>query len=173
MNLHSIVAWMLRNSLLETKTSDIALVSSKEFLDIHATIKCRFILKRVRDMIRTCSQMDRTDRYSEHSSIIWPVWLNSSVFVYELSGCRFKPRCSHLNFRFRVCFEQRVPFRRKHARHGLTWSRQACNLVESFFEWILVLKKHAERPYCIIKALVFSYFGKSVFSLAILQKTWK
>ena len=34
-------------------------------------------LKRVRDMTRTYSQMHRTDKYSEHSSIIWPVWPNS------------------------------------------------------------------------------------------------
>ena len=59
-----------------TLTSDIAPVSSKEFLDIHATIECGFTLKRVRDMIRTYGQMNRTDKYSQHSSIIWPVWLN-------------------------------------------------------------------------------------------------
>ena len=45
-------------------------------LDIQATIECGFTLKRVRDMIRTYSQMHRTDKYSQHSSIIWPVWLN-------------------------------------------------------------------------------------------------
>ena len=28
----------------------------------------------------------------------WPVWLNSWVFVYELSGCGFKFSCSHLNY---------------------------------------------------------------------------
>ena len=38
--------------------------------------ECGFTLKGVRDMIRTYSQMHRTDKYSEHSSIIWPVWLN-------------------------------------------------------------------------------------------------
>ena len=32
-------------------------VSSKEFLDIKATIKCGFTLKHLRDMIRTYSQM--------------------------------------------------------------------------------------------------------------------
>ena len=76
-NLHSIIAWMSRNSLLETgaksqvlvsftnkevvglnlvavtETPDIAPVSSKEFLDIQATIRCRFTLKHARDMIRT------------------------------------------------------------------------------------------------------------------------
>ena len=41
--------------------------------------------------------MPRTDKYSQHSSIIWPVWLNGSVFVYELSGCGFESSCSHLN----------------------------------------------------------------------------
>ena len=39
--------------------------------------------------------MHRTDKYSQHSSVIWPVWLNGCVFVYELSGCGFKSRCSH------------------------------------------------------------------------------
>ena len=38
------------------------------------------------------------------------VWLNGWVFVYELSGCGFEPHCSHLNFRFGVCFEQGVPW---------------------------------------------------------------
>ena len=65
-------------------------VSSKEFLDIQANMECRFTLKRVRDMIRTYSQMHCTDKYSQHSSIIWPVWLNGWVFVYEVSGCMFK-----------------------------------------------------------------------------------
>ena len=35
-----------------------------------------FTLKHLRDMTRTDSQMHRTDKYSEHSSIIWPVWPN-------------------------------------------------------------------------------------------------
>ena len=41
-------------------------------------------------------------------SQIWPVWLDGWVFVYELSGCRFDSRCCHLNFRYRVCFEQEL-----------------------------------------------------------------
>ena len=43
--------------LLEKILPDIAPVSSKEFLDIQATIECGFTLKRVRDMIRTYSQI--------------------------------------------------------------------------------------------------------------------
>ena len=37
-------------------TSDIAAVSSKEVLDIQATIECGFTLKHVRDMIKTYIQ---------------------------------------------------------------------------------------------------------------------
>ena len=61
--------------LLEvTETSDIAPVSRKGFLDIQASIDCRFDLKRVRDMIITYSQMHRTDKHPQRSSIILPVW---------------------------------------------------------------------------------------------------
>ena len=59
-----------------TQISDFALASSKEFLDIQANIESGFTLKRVRDMKRTCSQMYPTDKYSEHISLIWPVWPN-------------------------------------------------------------------------------------------------
>ena len=38
-----------------TSPSDFAPASSKEFLEIQATIECGFTLKRVRDMTRTCS----------------------------------------------------------------------------------------------------------------------
>ena len=61
-------------------------------------------------MTRTYSQMHHTGKYSEHSSIIWPVWPNGSVFVYELSGSGFESSCSHLNFRFHACFDQGVPW---------------------------------------------------------------
>ena len=40
----------------------------------------------------------------------WSVWLNGWVFVNELSGCAFESSCCHLNFRFRTCFEQGVPW---------------------------------------------------------------
>ena len=46
--------------------------------------------------------------YSQHCSIIWPVWLNGWVFVCELSGCGFKSRCTYLNFGYGTCFERRV-----------------------------------------------------------------
>ena len=39
------------------------------------------------------------DKFSQHSSIIGPVWSNGWVFVYELSGCGFVSRCLHLLFK--------------------------------------------------------------------------
>ena len=78
-----------------TFQSGSTLYSCLNFKELLA-IECGFTLKRVRDMIRTYSQMHRTDKYSQHSSIIWPVWQNGSVFVCELSGCGFESSCSHL-----------------------------------------------------------------------------
>ena len=56
------------NSPIDKKISvlnETISVMSKEFLDIQANIECRFTLKRVHDMIRTYSQMYRTDKYSQ------------------------------------------------------------------------------------------------------------
>ena len=44
------------NPVAVSQTSDMALVLSKEFLDIQATIECRFTLKLARDMLKTYSQ---------------------------------------------------------------------------------------------------------------------
>ena len=44
--------------------------------------------------------MHRTDKYSQHSSIALPVWLNGSVFVYKLSGCGFKSSYSDNRYLF-------------------------------------------------------------------------
>ena len=67
---------MSSNPVAVTQTSDIGPVLSKEFFDIQATIECRLTLKRVREMIRKYSQINHADKYSHHSSIISPVWLN-------------------------------------------------------------------------------------------------
>ena len=68
--------------------------------------------------------MHRTDKSSQHSSIIWPVWENGWVFIYELSGCGFVSSCGHLNLRFCTCFEQRVPW---HSGNYRVWIRsEAC-----------------------------------------------
>ena len=102
-------ATCFRLNLHSIDFSDIPPVLSKEFLDIQATIQCRFTLKRVDDMIITYSQMQRTDKYSQHCSITWSVWVNGWVFLYRQSGCGFESHC-HLNFRYRPSFEQGVPW---------------------------------------------------------------
>ena len=84
----------------------LSYVVSKEFLGIQVTIEFGFTLKGVRDIIRADSQMHRTDKCSQHSSVIWSVWLNGWVFVYKISGCGFESRCSQLNFGYSACFEQ-------------------------------------------------------------------
>ena len=96
--------------LAVTQTEDLASSLSKEFLIIQASIECRFIMKRIRDMIRTYSQMHRTDKYSQYNSIIWPFWRKSWRFVYEVSGGVSESSSSHLNFRFGACFEKGVPW---------------------------------------------------------------
>ena len=44
------------------------------------------------------------------SSLLLPLPPNGWVLVYEPSGCGFESRCCHLNVRYRVCFEQGVPW---------------------------------------------------------------
>ena len=80
----------------------------RNFLIFRRTIECGFTLKLECDMIKTYSQMHHTDKYSQHSSIIWSVWLNGWVFVYELSECGFKSHCSLLKLRYGACIKQGV-----------------------------------------------------------------
>ena len=42
--------------------------------------------------------MHNTYEYSQHSSIISPVWLNGWVFVHKLSGFCFESSNSNLNY---------------------------------------------------------------------------
>ena len=44
--------------------------------------------------------MHPTDKYSEHSSIIWPVWPNGLVFFYEQNCSGFESSCSQLHKHF-------------------------------------------------------------------------
>ena len=83
---------------------------SRSSLTFRQTIECGISLKLVRDMIIIYSQMYRTEKYSQRSSIVLPVWLNGWVFVYELSGYRFESRCCQLNFRYGACFKQVAPW---------------------------------------------------------------
>ena len=57
-----------------TSSSDFA--SSKEFLDIQATIECGFTLKRVRDMTRTYSHFNDHKAFIEYSNDMHGVYKN-------------------------------------------------------------------------------------------------
>ena len=59
-----------------TSPSDFAPASSKEFLDIQATIECGFTLKRVRDMTRTYSQRQCKTGKTIRRRIQKPVYWN-------------------------------------------------------------------------------------------------
>ena len=61
-----------------------------------------------------------------------PVWPNGWVFVHELSGSGFESSCSHLNLRFRTCFEQGVPWHSGNYRVWVwnpyvTWQEHTAN----------------------------------------------
>ena len=102
--------WLwVRIPLLSLKLQIWRLLRARSSLTFRQAIECRFSLKLVRDMIITYSQIHLTNKYSKHSSIIWPVWLNGRVFVYELSGCGFESHCCHLNFGYGSCFKQGDP----------------------------------------------------------------
>ena len=95
--------WLwIRIMLLSLKLQIWRLLSARSSLTFKQIIECGFTLKLVQNIIITHCQMHRTDEYSQHSSIVWLVWLNGWVFVYKLSGCGFKSRCCHLNFRKNV-----------------------------------------------------------------------
>ena len=80
-----------------TELSDIAPVSNKEFLCIQEIAECRFTLNA--SVIRQKhSQLEPKDNYSQHSPVVWPVWLNGQVSVQELSGCGFESCCSYYFF---------------------------------------------------------------------------
>ena len=104
---YPIVAWMSRYSLLEisvisciSDSNGIKKHSSKEFefFDIQTTCSVDSLWY-ARYKITTYSQSQCTDKYSQHSSIIWPVWLKNIVFVCKLSGCGIESCCCHWSFR--------------------------------------------------------------------------
>ena len=96
--------WLwVRIPLLSLKFQIWCLLRAKSSLTFRQTIECKFTLKLLRDMIITYSKVHRTDKYSQHTSIIifffnWPVWLNGRVSSKELSDRGFESRCCHLIF---------------------------------------------------------------------------
>ena len=85
-------------------------LEARSLLTFKQTIEWGFTLKLICDMAITYIQMHHIDKYSQRSWVIWPGWLNSSVFVYEVSGCEFQFRCCYLNFRYGGYLKQGVPW---------------------------------------------------------------
>ena len=59
------------------------------------------------------------------------------VFAYELSGCRFESRCSHVNSRYRPCFGQGVPWLSGNYKmwiHSKTRTRHMTRICRQFTE---------------------------------------
>ena len=110
MSVHLRTKWFYgRISLLSLKPQIWHLLRATSSVTFRQTTEWGFTLKLLRDRIITYRLMHDTDKYSQHSSIIWPFWRNDWVFIYELSGCWFESRCSHLNLRYVTCFQQSVP----------------------------------------------------------------
>ena len=80
------------------------------------SLNVKELLARSRREIRSLSDCNwnRTQnhlvRKQTLSHLAQLVKVSGWVFVYELSGSGFKSSCSRLNFRFRACFEQGVPW---------------------------------------------------------------
>ena len=110
-------------------------------LAFRQTIECGFTLKRVCDMIITYSQMDQTVKFYNRL-IVWSVWLNSWVFLYELSDCESQSLCSHLNVRYHSCFEQGVPWHSGNNRERIqskahTWPCNKTHTLKSVSKYLV------------------------------------
>ena len=60
---------------------------------LYSCLNVKELLARCRCEIWSLSDCNWT---RTHNHLVWPVWLNGWVFVYELSGCGFESSCSHL-----------------------------------------------------------------------------
>ena len=93
------------------------------------------------------------------------------MLVYELSGCGFESSCSHLNFRFRACFEPGVPWHSGSYRVGIhsemrTWHNKniqliPLHLINSAFG--ISFKFHLNLDFNNSKILTFPSFYKQLF----------
>ena len=91
---------LLMSLMAVTYTSDFEPALIKEFYGIHAIIECGLTLDHLCIMIKTYN----------HITIFLPLWLRGDLFVDELNGCGFESSVIQSYFRFRVCFEQGIPW---------------------------------------------------------------
>ena len=64
-------------------------------------------------------------RMSRNSCLKQAQYLKFKWLQLELNNCGFEPCCSHLNFRYRICFEQDVPW---HSGNYRVWIRSAMHM---------------------------------------------
>ena len=70
------------------------------------------------------------------------------VLVYELTGCGVRSTCSHLKFRFCVCFEQGVPWHSGHYRMRIH-SETVRDMTRTYIQWeIECLEKALDFVFC-------------------------
>ena len=89
------------------------------------------------------------------------------MFLYELNGCGFESSCSHLNFRFCACFEQRVPWHSDNYRVWIhsetrTWRDKNIQLHTFFFEAVVSVMS-----FCQQKCVTFFHVSITSFKLPI------
>ena len=100
------------NLVAVTQTSDIAPVSNEEFLDIQATIECRFTLKCVRDLIITYSHYQMAlakwsswgKKYVRLDIILEIFWFSRQAYLKRVDGIVLQ---SHTIFGCRDPIEER------------------------------------------------------------------
>ena len=97
LSVHLRTKWLwFRIPLLSLKLQIWHLLEERSSMTFKETRECGFTLKLVRNMITTLKQMHCPDKNSQHSLIIWPVWLNVWKLVCELSDWGFKYCYCHL-----------------------------------------------------------------------------
>lgn len=86
-------------------------------------------------MIKVQESMYLTDKNSQNSSVVWPVWLISWVFLYEISSCVFQSHCIHLVFRYCTCGELGVSWNPGNYRLQI-YSERTCDLMKTLSQCV-------------------------------------
>ena len=78
------------------------------------------------------------------------------VFVYELSGCGIESCCSHLNFRYRACFEQGVPWHS--GKYGVWIHSEICTWHEKNIQSLSLVSRKSGSPLGLTVCYLFCLF---------------
>ena len=112
-------------------------VSTYVMYEIHSEIPSEIYkirsadsLKLVHDMITTYSETHHKDKYLQHSSIIWPVWLNCWVLLYELSGCGFKSHCCHKHLFLSILNINKLYTQNENEMYSISWPQLHKGLIK-------------------------------------------